>query len=79
MKLPRDVSGERLAGVLCRRWEYRRVHQSGSHIILETEHPSHQRLAVPDHDTIRVGTFNAILRAVASHKGVTREEIVELL
>jgi len=32
MKLPRDVSGERLAGTLCRRWQYRRVHKSGSHI-----------------------------------------------
>jgi predicted RNA binding protein YcfA (HicA-like mRNA interferase family) len=79
MKLPRDVSGEHLAGVLCRSWQYRRVHQSGSHIIVETEDPSHQRVAVPDHDAIRVGTFNSILRAVATHKGVTREAIVATL
>jgi hypothetical protein len=39
MKLPRDVAGERLADVLCRRWQYHRVHQSGSHIILETDVP----------------------------------------
>jgi predicted RNA binding protein YcfA (HicA-like mRNA interferase family) len=76
MKLPRDVSGERLAGTLCRHWQYFRVHQSGSHIILETEEPSHQRIAVPDHDALRIGTFNSILRAVANHKGVTRDEIV---
>ena len=79
MKLPRDVSGERLAGVLCRRWLYRRVHQSGSHIIIETGEPSHQRIAVPDHDAIRVGTFNSILRAVATHKGVSREAIIATL
>jgi predicted RNA binding protein YcfA (HicA-like mRNA interferase family) len=79
MKLPRDVSGEHLAGVLCRGWQYRRVHQSGSHIIIETEEPSHQRVAVPDHDAIRVGTLNSILRAVATHKGVTREVIVATL
>ena len=79
MKLPRDVSGEHVASVLCRRWQYRRVHQSGSHIIIETEEPSHQRISVPDHDAIRVGTFNSILRAVASHKGVTREAIVATL
>jgi hypothetical protein len=71
MKLPRDVSGERLAVALCRRWQ-----QSGSHIILETEEPSPQRVAVPNHGFLRVGTFNSILRAVASHKGVTREAIV---
>jgi predicted RNA binding protein YcfA (HicA-like mRNA interferase family) len=76
MKLPRDVSGERLAAALCRRWQYRRVHQSGSHIILETEEPSPQRVAVPNHAFLRVGTFNSILRAVASHKAVTREAII---
>lgn len=79
MKLPRDVSGAHLAGVLCRRWQYPRIHQSGSHIIFETEEPSHQRIAVPDHDAIRVGTFNSILRAVAIHKGVTREAIIGTL
>jgi predicted RNA binding protein YcfA (HicA-like mRNA interferase family) len=79
MKLPRYVSGAHLAGVLCRRRQYRRVHESGSHIILETEEPSHQRIAVPDHDAIRVGTFNSILRDVANHKGVTREAIVGTL
>jgi predicted RNA binding protein YcfA (HicA-like mRNA interferase family) len=79
MKLPRDVSGERLAGALCRHWQYRRVHQSGSHIIVETDEPSHQRIAVPDHDAIRIGTFHSILKAVASHKGVTREAVLATL
>jgi len=79
MKLPRDVSGEHLAETLCRRWQYSRVHQSGSHIILETGEPSHQRIAVPDHSALRIGTFNSILRAVSNHKGVTREAIVATL
>ena len=79
MKIPRDVSGERLAGLLCRRWQYRTVHQSGSHMIIETEEPSHQRIAVPNHRALRVGTLNSILRTVANHKGVTREEIVATL
>lgn len=29
------------------RWQYVRVHQLGSHIILETPEPSHHRIAVP--------------------------------
>jgi hypothetical protein len=45
MKVPRDVPGARLADVLCRRWGYGKVHQVGSHIILETSEPTHQRLA----------------------------------
>ena len=79
MNLPRDLSGRALAGALVRRWGYRQVHQSGSHIILETEDPSHHRLAVPDHGCLRIGTLNGILRAVAGHKRTTREEIIKSL
>ena len=77
MKLPRDLAGQELARVLCREWSYVEVHQSGSHIILETEEPSHQRVAIPAHKALRIGTLNAILRSVAEHKGVSREEILE--
>jgi hypothetical protein len=59
MRLPWDVSGERLAETLCRHWHYSSVHQSGSHIILETEEQSHQRIAVLDHNALRIGTFNS--------------------
>lgn len=76
MKLPRDLSGGHLVQALCRSWGYRKVHQVGSHIIIETDTPQHQRLSVPDHRPLRTGTLNAILRAVASHKGVSREEIL---
>lgn len=40
MKLPRDIAGRLLAETLCRHWRYHKVHQTGSHIILETEDPS---------------------------------------
>jgi predicted RNA binding protein YcfA (HicA-like mRNA interferase family) len=76
MKIPRDVSGERLATTRCRHWQYAKLHQSGSHIILETGEPSSQRIAIPNHAAIRVGTLNSILRAVSSHKRVTRESII---
>jgi predicted RNA binding protein YcfA (HicA-like mRNA interferase family) len=59
MKLPRDLAGRALAKVLCRDWGYRVVHQEGSHIILETHVPSHQRISIPDHNPIRIGTLNA--------------------
>lgn len=76
MKLPRDLSGEELVKHLCRRWEYRQVHQVGSHVILETSQPGPQRIAVPEHHPLRVGTLNAILAAVAAHKGVTKEDVL---
>jgi predicted RNA binding protein YcfA (HicA-like mRNA interferase family) len=76
MRLPRDLSGEELARRLCRNWAYERVHQVGSHIILQTELPSHHRIAIPAHSPLRLGTLNAILAAVAAHKDVTKEEIL---
>jgi predicted RNA binding protein YcfA (HicA-like mRNA interferase family) len=79
MKIPRDVSGTHLANVLCRRWQYAKVHQVGSHIILETSEPTHQRIAIPEHDPVRLGTLISILRAVAQHKGVTRDAIIASL
>ena len=79
MKIPRDVSGAHVASVLCREWGYSKVHQVGSHIIVQTSEPSHQRIAIPNHRTLRLGTFNSILRAVARHKGVSRDAIIASL
>jgi hypothetical protein len=45
-------------------------------MVLEIEAPGHQRISIPDHKSLNVGTLGNILRAVASHKGVSREEIL---
>ncbi len=76
MKLPRDLSGQKLISLLCKNWEYRKVHQVGSHVVLETSVPSHHRIAIPNHSFLRIGTLNAILRSVAQHKTIQREEIL---
>jgi len=79
MKLPRDLAGADLARALCRHYGYRQVNQEGSHIILQAEAPRHHRLAVPDHHPLRLGTLNAILRAVAAAQGVEKEDILRHL
>ena len=79
MKLRRDLSGRALVKHLCSHWSYVQVHQSGSHIIVETEDPTHQRMAIPDHDTLRIGTLHNIVRAVSQHKGVSREQLLDEL
>ena len=79
MKLPRDLSGHDLVKALCRKWGYQQVHQVGSHIILQTAEPKAHRIAIPAHPALRVGTLNGILRSIAEHKGVTREEILDTL
>jgi predicted RNA binding protein YcfA (HicA-like mRNA interferase family) len=53
------------------------VHQVGSHVILQFLLPTSHRIAVPAHSPLRVGTLNAILSAVAAHKGVTKEDVLK--
>jgi predicted RNA binding protein YcfA (HicA-like mRNA interferase family) len=77
MKLPRDLSGEELIAHLSKRWGYAKVHQVGSHVILQTEEPSHHRIAVPAHKPLRVGTLNAILSSISAHKNVSKDAILE--
>jgi predicted RNA binding protein YcfA (HicA-like mRNA interferase family) len=55
-RLARDLSGSERVNVLRRDWGYRAVHQEGSHVVSETEEPSHQRIAVPAPKALRVGT-----------------------
>jgi predicted RNA binding protein YcfA (HicA-like mRNA interferase family) len=76
MKLPRDLSGAELIQILCKHFDYHRVNQEGSHVILQTDSPTHHRLAVPAHNPLRLGTLNAILRAVAKNKNIEKEEIL---
>ncbi|MGO8931890.1 MAG: type II toxin-antitoxin system HicA family toxin [Limisphaerales bacterium] len=79
MKVPRDLSGRQLIKVRCSNWGYRQVHQEGSHVVLQTEAPGHQRLSIPKHNPLRVGTLNSIVRAVATHKGVDRQSVLDSL
>jgi predicted RNA binding protein YcfA (HicA-like mRNA interferase family) len=79
VKIPRDLAGADLVKALCRDWRYRVIHQQGSHIILETDDPGHQRISVPAHARLRVGTLSTILRSVAQHKGVRREDLLRTL
>ena len=68
MKLPRDMSPDLLVDVPCRKWLNAKVHQTGSHIILETaSHNYHPFAWVPS---------NSIPRAIARHKDVQLDAII---
>ena len=76
MKLPRDMTGEKLASLLHRRYKYQFVRQRGSHmtVVLVIGDVSHS-VTVPRHRTVRVGTLNGIVADVAAHSGVTKDEV----
>lgn len=76
VKLPRDLSGRELTQALLRVGSAVR-RQTGSHRRLTTnengEHPSTLR----DHDPLRIGTWSAILKDVAEHQDLARDEVLE--
>ena len=79
MRLPRDVSGDRLAGLLGR-YGYELTRQRGSHLQLRTtDGGGEHNVTVPRRRELRVGTLNAILSEVAEHFRVSRDEIAEEL
>jgi hypothetical protein len=68
VNLPRDIDGDRVVRALVRDWGYVEIHRAANHAILETQLPLRHRLSVPTSDPLRIGTLNAILRAVAEAK-----------
>ena len=78
MKLPRNISGQELVKILTQ-LGYEKVQQKGSHIKVTTTINGQHHLAIPNHNPIKTGTLNSILRQTANHFGKTKEEIMEIL
>jgi predicted RNA binding protein YcfA (HicA-like mRNA interferase family) len=78
MKLPRSVSGERLAKAL-KLPGYQVTRQTGSHLRLTTIQSGEHHVTIPRHDPIRIGTFAGILDDVAVHFNLTREDLIAKL
>ena len=78
MKLPRDLSGDDLAGELSR-LGYTITRQTGSHLRLTTDRNGEHHVTIPRHPALRVGTLAAILADVAAHHKVTKSQLAEQL
>jgi predicted RNA binding protein YcfA (HicA-like mRNA interferase family) len=78
MRLPRDLSGERLAELL-KRLGYLVTRQTGSHMRLTTLQDGEHHITIPRHKELRLGTLNAILNDLADHHHIERDELAELL
>jgi predicted RNA binding protein YcfA (HicA-like mRNA interferase family) len=78
MRLPRDLSGDDLAQTL-RQFGYRVTRQTGSHLRLTTVERGEHHITISKHDPLRIGTLAAILRDVAEHFELSRQELVERL
>jgi predicted RNA binding protein YcfA (HicA-like mRNA interferase family) len=78
MKLPRDVTGAQLVKGL-ENLGYTVERQTGSHIRLLTQENGEHHVTIPNHRPIKVGTLNAILRDIADHFAIDRDELIQRL
>ena len=79
MKLPRDLSGAELAGLL-RRFGYEVTRQTGSHLRLtSTLRGTEHHISIPRHRSLRVGTLSSLLADVATYLERAREDLANEL
>jgi predicted RNA binding protein YcfA (HicA-like mRNA interferase family) len=78
MKIPRDVNGTMLIKRL-EKFGYQVTRQTGSHIRLTSLDNGVHHLTIPNHNPIKIGTLSSILQDVASHNGISKQEIIDQL
>ncbi len=76
MKLPRDIDAATLKQLLVP-LGYTVTRQTGSHIRVTTQNQGQHHITIPNHSPIKVGTLNAILRDIAEHLGLSRDELLD--
>ena len=78
MKLPRDLTGQKLASSL-ETLGYAIDRQTGSHVRLTTQENGEYHVTIPNHSPIKIGTLNAILKDIANHFESDRDELIKRL
>lgn len=78
MRLPRDLSGRALAAALAK-IGYSVTRQTGSHMRVTRAEGGEHHVTIPDHASIKIGTLSSILRDVAAHNGLDRDELLRRL
>lgn len=78
MKLPRDISGNKLAKLL-KKYNYDITRQTGSHVRLTTNLKGEHHITIPNHDSIKIGTINSILNDVSQHLKMSKQDLIQEL
>ena len=78
MKLPRDLSSDDLIKKLSE-LGYEVSRQTGSHIRLTTSENGTHQITIPAHNPLKIGTLNNILRDVALHFNLSKDELLKRL
>jgi len=78
MRIPRDLSGPDLADLL-KSFGYTVTRQTGSHMRLTTQTEGEHHVTIPNHSSLRLGTLSGILKDVADHFKISRDELSKRL
>lgn len=76
MKIPRNISGEKLAKLL-RRFGFKLTRQTGSHMRLTTTLREEFHITIPKHKSLKIGTLNNIISDVANYLGIDKEQLLQ--
>lgn len=79
MKIPRDCNASTLIKALRKHLNYEIIRQAGSHITIATPDKGGHSVTVPNHNPIKVGTMQGILKDIAEHHEIKLQELVRLL
>ena len=75
MKLPREISGKELAGLL-QKYGYEITRQTGSHMRLTTVQKGVHHITIPNHKSLKIGTLSSILSDVAVHFKIEKSDLI---
>jgi len=79
MKLPRNVSGDKLAGLLAE-YDYTVIRQTGSHIRLVSNFKGTKHtITIPKHSPLKIGTLGGIVKDIADYLEVEKSELISRL
>ena len=77
-KIPRNLSGKDLVKKL-KKLGYKQTRQLGSHIRLTIEEKGIHHITIPEHNPLKIGTLSSILKDIAAHFEITKEELINQL
>lgn len=79
MKLPRDVDAKALIKAL-NKIGYQETRQVGSHIRLSISINADKfQITIPNHNPIKIGTLNSILKEVSNQLSISKDELIQKL
>jgi len=78
MKVPRNISGEKLSKLL-KRFGFEITRQTGSHMRLSTTIRGEFHITIPNHKSLKIGTINNILSDIAKYLEIDKIELIKAL